>query len=261
LNHLSYILSALTVAFTICNQLHIETSTISFAMTSFFSALRLRILNVISPTRRSNGDGEGSGQHIAVERTQGGRVTKTSTKKTKKKNLRHIVIAAHQSYVIDDEEDGVSIYGPTNGAPSRPSSKTPLRGRRRVRASRTPQIPITPAKSVIKAEDDRSEYGLPTPKLSITKEVEETLKIEADEGTRYVDITKQSHPRWSQSEIDLFNKLNNRGFEPMLPSSFKMDFPTVPEALFTDRTERTFINSLSGNEFRGKPCCQLQFPA
>ena len=223
-------------------------------MSSYFSQLRLRILNVISPATTINGDGERSGQQSTVERTLGGRVARKRTKKTEEKNLKHMVIAAHENEGTEGEGDSVNIHGSTNGAPSRLLSKTPTPGRRPAGASRTPQIFVTPAS---KREDDRSEYGLPTLKLSITKQVEETLHIEADEGTRYIDITKRSHPHWSQSEINLFNKLNNRGFETMLPSSFKMDFPTVPLSLFTDRIDKTFINSLSGNDFRGEPCCDL----
>ncbi|MCJ1249745.1 hypothetical protein MMC30_006971 [Trapelia coarctata] len=229
-------------------------------MASFFSALRLRILNVISPASRSNGDGGRSGQQTPLERTLGGRVTKKSTKKAEKENVKHNVIVALQNKATDDDEDGVSLYGSTNGAHTRSSSADPRRRRRQARASRAPQILITPAKSETKRGDDRSEYGLPTPKLTSKKEVEETLKIEADEGIRFVDLTKYSHPHWSQSEIDLFNKLNNRGFETLLPSSFKMDFPTVPLSLFTDRIERTSINSVNGSDFKASRALSKLFP-
>lgn len=57
---------------------------------------------------------------------------------------------------------------------------------------------------------------------------------------------------WTQSELDLHNRLNDRGVDPMLYSVWKLDFPTMPEAVFTKEKDEALIKSLVGSEFRGK---------
>jgi len=238
-------------------------------MASFFSALRLRILAVFIPRAKSNGDGGRTERQSSLEQTQGGRVTKRSRKKTEKRNMKHLAIAAHENEAGDDDGGGACVYGSTNGtpsdcspkgAPSNRSNKSPTSAHHHGSASRTPQILITPVKSETKTQEGGSQYGILTPKLSrskaadksIVEEVEDTLDVRADTLLRHGRITKKNKPDWSQTEIDFFNKLNSRGFEKLLPSSFKMDFPTVPLSLFAHGNDYTFINSLSGNNFRGK---------
>lgn len=233
-------------------------------MASFFSALRLRILAVFTPSAKSNGDGGRTERQSSLEQTQGGRVKKRSRRKTEKRNMKHLAIAVHEN----DGEDGAAVYGFTNGtpsdcspkgAPSTHSSKTPTSARHHGSAARTPRILITPVKSETKTQEGGGQYGILTPKpsaskvaeKSIVEEVEDTLDVRADTLLRHGRITKKHKPDGSQTEIDFFNKLNSRGFETLLPSSFKMDFPTVPLSLFAHGNDYTFINSLSGNDFRG----------
>jgi hypothetical protein len=239
-------------------------------MASFFSALRLRILAVFTPSAKSTGDGGRTERPSSLEQTQGGRVTKRSRKKTEKRNMKHLAIAVHENEMDEnDGEDGVAVYGSTNGtpsdcspkgAPSNRSSKTPTSARHHGSAARTPRILITPVKSETKTQEGGGQYGILTPEpstskvaeKSIVEEVEDTLNVRADTLLHYGRITKKHKPDWSQTEIDFFNKLNSRGFETLLPSSFKMDFPTVPLSLFAHGNDYTSINSLSGNDFRGK---------
>ena len=58
---------------------------------------------------------------------------------------------------------------------------------------------------------------------------------------------------WSEAEIALFQRLSMRGFEPLLPGTWRMDFKTIPDPLFTDKDEEIFIGSTKGQDFRGKP--------
>ncbi|EEP80407.1 predicted protein [Uncinocarpus reesii 1704] len=56
---------------------------------------------------------------------------------------------------------------------------------------------------------------------------------------------------WADAERDLFFRLAMRGFEPLVPNSWRLDFPTFPEPLFSARdTKESFIMSLNGHEFR-----------
>lgn len=196
--------------------------------------------------------------------------------KTEKRNMKHLVIAARKLEMDGADGGCASSSGSTNwassdyspkGAPSQRSNKTPTSTHRYRSASRTPQILITPIKSETKTQEGGSRYGILTPKLSTSKvadksmieEVEDTLDVRADTLLRHCRITKKHKPDWSQTEIDFFNKLNSRGFEKLLPSSFKMDFPTVPLSLFADGNDYTFIHSLSGNNFRGELAVKSHF--
>ena len=83
------------------------------------------------------------------------------------------------------------------------------------------------------------------------------------EGDDYIDVDPErtrrekaldqiAHGDWTSMEVNLFNKLNIRGFDPLLPSNWQMDFPTCPNNLFTADKSRAFIHSRNGNDFRGK---------
>jgi len=74
----------------------------------------------------------------------------------------------------------------------------------------------------------------------------DTTLVAADEDE---DEAGEKAPKIS--EIALFQKLNMRGFEPLLPGTWKMDFKTIPGPLFTDNDEEVFIGSTSGHDFRG----------
>ncbi|KFY17071.1 hypothetical protein V492_00931 [Pseudogymnoascus sp. VKM F-4246] len=66
--------------------------------------------------------------------------------------------------------------------------------------------------------------------------------LEADSG---------SGDDWHEDEQALFEELKQRGLQPLLPAHWRSDFRTVPPALFSYDPEETFINSASGNDFRG----------
>lgn len=57
---------------------------------------------------------------------------------------------------------------------------------------------------------------------------------------------------WHPDEIKLFEKLSMRGYEPLLARTWAWDFRGCPASIFTTKDDETFINSKSGNEFRGK---------
>ena len=56
---------------------------------------------------------------------------------------------------------------------------------------------------------------------------------------------------WAEAERDLFFRLSLRGFEPLLPASWMLDFPTYPLTLFsTKNSPPPLLQSLCNNDFR-----------
>ncbi|GAB7346803.1 hypothetical protein MBLNU459_g1901t1 [Dothideomycetes sp. NU459] len=57
---------------------------------------------------------------------------------------------------------------------------------------------------------------------------------------------------WPADSITLIQKLHQRGYEPLLPAHWQMDFKFLPNELFSNSTELSqapFINSISGRDF------------
>lgn len=56
---------------------------------------------------------------------------------------------------------------------------------------------------------------------------------------------------WSEDAVFMFQKLNMRGFEPLLPDPWKRDFVTLPLDLFTTNDSKAFIKADGLSDFRG----------
>lgn len=56
---------------------------------------------------------------------------------------------------------------------------------------------------------------------------------------------------WSEDAVFMFQKLNMRGFEPLLPDGWVNDFETLPVDLFTANENKAFIKADGGSDFRG----------
>tara|TARA_R110002060_G_scaffold16129_8_gene22427 strand:+ start:164 stop:955 length:792 start_codon:yes stop_codon:yes gene_type:complete len=59
---------------------------------------------------------------------------------------------------------------------------------------------------------------------------------------------------WHPDALFLYERLALRSFEPLVPIDWRIDFPTLPEVLFTDEEENTFVNSHCLPSYRGKQC-------
>lgn len=57
---------------------------------------------------------------------------------------------------------------------------------------------------------------------------------------------------WSEAEKDLFYRLAMRGFEPLLPHHWNMDFKTLPPTLFASQDQQALIVPWDKREFRAK---------
>lgn len=56
---------------------------------------------------------------------------------------------------------------------------------------------------------------------------------------------------WSEDSIFMFQKLNMRGFEALLPNPWKEDFVTLPLNLFTPNDSKAFVKADGLSDFRG----------
>jgi hypothetical protein len=57
---------------------------------------------------------------------------------------------------------------------------------------------------------------------------------------------------WSETEKDMFYRLAMRGFEPLVPGHWTMDFKTLPHQLFAFGEQEPLISPFAQREFRAK---------
>ncbi|KAL8694836.1 MAG: hypothetical protein Q9218_000595 [Villophora microphyllina] len=57
---------------------------------------------------------------------------------------------------------------------------------------------------------------------------------------------------WSKDEVWTFNKLNMRGFEPLVPETWSMEFVTLSSEIFSEDDSEWVIKAHQGNEYNGK---------
>ncbi|MCJ1283347.1 hypothetical protein MMC26_002675 [Xylographa opegraphella] len=151
---------------------------------------------------------------------------------------------------------------PEKAYPSPPNTNTPNRIRsskqwKKKKISIKPKPPGHPDRDVIPEElsspdspTDSFKGNNKLPVLNKTEEAEHFLDLEVEGSSIRNSLALEYHPLWTAAEIDVFNKLNMRGFEPLLPRTWALDFPTVPSALFTDDTQEAFLNAIYGSDFR-----------
>lgn len=80
---------------------------------------------------------------------------------------------------------------------------------------------------------------------------ESIFDIEAERAKWEEKADAQRAEGWSDHGIEIFRRIGMRGIEPILPASWKLDFPTVPAELFTEDEDETFINT-TNKDFRGE---------
>lgn len=94
--------------------------------------------------------------------------------------------------------------------------------------------------------------GTRSPRLSSVERGEHFLNIENERIQRQKTLNSIAHGDWTTSEVELFNKLNLRGFEPLFHVSWLPEFNTCPTTLFTEDPTECFIGSNFQSKFRGK---------
>ena len=81
---------------------------------------------------------------------------------------------------------------------------------------------------------------------------ENTKRALKDVNDRYLDYSDPRIKEWTGEEIWLFNKLQNRGAEPLLISTWTLDFPTFPDQLFSKDEDQVFIKNIHTSVSRGE---------
>ena len=56
---------------------------------------------------------------------------------------------------------------------------------------------------------------------------------------------------WPEDAIFLFQKINMRGYEPIMPIEWVDDLPSLPADLFTERMDKPFIKPALGTHYHG----------
>ncbi|KIN00280.1 hypothetical protein OIDMADRAFT_82128, partial [Oidiodendron maius Zn] len=93
--------------------------------------------------------------------------------------------------------------------------------------------------------------------ITAEEKVKEYLDRQAELALRKEAIDEvKAQGTWHPDEVFLFERLSMRSFEELLPASWQIDFPTLPETLFTTSPEKTFINYNCGSSSRGVKALQ-----
>lgn len=79
-----------------------------------------------------------------------------------------------------------------------------------------------------------------------------------EKAKRWAGAVTLPDGKWAEAEQDLYFRLAMRGFEPLVPNNWHLDFPTLPDTLFALRDgPEPLIQALSDKEFRGKSSLQI----
>ena len=111
------------------------------------------------------------------------------------------------------------------------------------------------------SEEEEEEQVEPKATTKITQAEKEDLGIDTTPAPyEPVTVDHPDHIGWAQEEVDLFNRLNERGTVPLIYSEWHLDFPTIPDVLFSSNKDKILIKALEGTEFRGKFPSQHSLP-
>lgn len=101
-----------------------------------------------------------------------------------------------------------------------------------------------------------SEEEIFTKRTAVRREdrSEVNVQFEYDRALRHAEAQQlpEDSSVWSEAEKDLFYRLAMRGFEPILPGHWGMDFKTLPLQLFSTEGQDPLILPFDNREFRAK---------
>lgn len=95
-------------------------------------------------------------------------------------------------------------------------------------------------------EEEPYEYGPVEDEMPGVAKVDFFLEVQGK-----LRMEERDRTDWHDAEIRLFDELDLRGTQPLLPIEWAGDFPTCPPLLFSEDYDQTFLNSTSGDEFAG----------
>ena len=80
---------------------------------------------------------------------------------------------------------------------------------------------------------------------------DETARALRNYSDRCLDYDDPRIQDWTEEERWLFTKLTNRGYEPLLHSTWVMDYSTFPDQLFTNDESQVYISNIHSSTGRG----------
>jgi hypothetical protein len=142
-------------------------------------------------------------------------------------------------------------------------------------------VPMSPPDSVLRSPEGQDSFEGDTlfntspisPTFDKTQDFQD-IEVDANDDTIVVDdggylethkgisfderLLKQQRQRqelqaagWPEDAIFLFQKINNRGYEPIMPIEWVDDLPSLPADLFTEVPDKPFINPALGTHYHG----------
>ncbi|MCJ1472298.1 hypothetical protein MMC13_000945 [Lambiella insularis] len=243
-----------------------------------FSALRTRILDFMSP-RRDDTSSRSPVQQSPLHKVKDGRVSKPGTSKPQKpvdaqqlmsnalENLEKKNYITSTSHGATEAESSETEDINTNGSETPSERSTPMTSPSTAsiigkdtawiaedkKQKSLDYLDCDAAGDILSSDNDSDEGSdSETQQLSKAEQAENAFDLEVEGSEMRKAIAIEDNPGWTQSEIDLFNKLNMRGFEPLFPTPWHIDFPTLPPGLFSSNDQLVFIKSLCSKDFRAQ---------
>lgn len=103
-------------------------------------------------------------------------------------------------------------------------------------------------------ESDLSEDEMVEEKVAVRKDDRKEVAYDEtmENAGRWTNSIQLPKGRWSGAEKDLYFRLAMRGYEPIIPSNWRIDFATLPSTLFAPPGgAEPYIHPIHGTEFRG----------
>lgn len=84
-----------------------------------------------------------------------------------------------------------------------------------------------------------------------TPQKKKAVDAEIEKARRREQARNLRDAGWANDAIFLFQKLGDRGHEPLLPAEWIDDFEMLPEFLFTRSIDEAFVKATDGTDFHG----------
>ncbi|KAF2396520.1 hypothetical protein EJ06DRAFT_533780 [Trichodelitschia bisporula] len=132
-----------------------------------------------------------------------------------------------------------------------PPSSVPPTKRFKLSPRKPKNEPVTPRRDF----DISRRTSLMTPEETAKKVVHGRIKQEIiDLDEEALEQQKQAREMladgWAQDTINVYQKLERRGYEPLLPKGWLLDFPLLPAFTFAEDDDAAFLKPIYGSHYR-----------
>ncbi|KAL9106105.1 MAG: hypothetical protein Q9227_008805 [Pyrenula ochraceoflavens] len=220
--------------------------------------------NIASEDSSDFGD-ENEETFLNTQKNSGTKRSPLTVAKSRKK--RRLSDAAYEAFNSEDEDelDGITFIESSSpeakAQRDRKAMPPPKHGRgdrdwtpNRQMIDRDLRNNIVP-RNALDSEDEYFEDEIYTDKTRLRKDDRREIPsdYQFERSKRFAEATElpANSGVWTLSEKDLFYRLAMRGFEPLIPGNWSMDFTTFPQTIFdVDGGEPALIQSNARREFR-----------